>query len=607
MTRSKSPFDQPPAWRDPQDQAGGAAGNDPYLNWPQQPHQHPAHDPNAPAGHHGAAPPQAGYDPHAAPHYARPAAHYGDPAGGQQPYAPQHDPYANHDGTAGHQAPGYGYGDYNVPPTQPPGHQQQPYGDNGATGAPHLRTRLRELDAENGGWQQLDMGTGQAPPYHHQPVQTHDPQGYDLGNYMHVGAGNSERPGFGEPGYQPPHEWAEGGHGYQDPRFAPGQQRFDQAGVPVQGFAHPESGAVTQHGDVYDDGDDYDYDYEDEEGTGGTRKLVIAAALVSTIVVGGGFAYGYNLLFSEPSKKSGTPIVSAEKSPSKVQPSDPGGRKFEHTDSRLMNKIGNNAGSDSAVAGRTEGTNGRPKVSTLVVGRDGRLIVPDASKSGGASPVTRSSSSQSTASVSASPVPGMMIVGTQPPSDPPQTPNASTSATPGTSAATQVPAATSNQQQAKAVQSQPPVTTRRRSNLPPLPVRSGIAKPGVTLAPPARTPGVTQANVRQVVPRTTRQAQPPATRTSAAPATSAANGYVAVLSTKRSRIDALTSFADLQQRYGSILSSKVPDVRRADLSSRGLGVMYRAVVGPPASRQVATQLCNRLKTAGYNGCWVAPY
>ena len=80
-----------------------------------------------------------------------------------------------------------------------------------------------------------------------------------------------------------------------------------------------------------------------------------------------------------------------------------------------------------------------------------------------------------------------------------------------------------------------------------------------------------------------------------------------MLSTKRSRIDALTSFADLQQKYGSILSTKVPDVRRADLSSRGLGVMYRAVVGPPASRQAASQLCSRLKTAGYSGCWVTAY
>ena len=63
----------------------------------------------------------------------------------------------------------------------------------------------------------------------------------------------------------------------------------------------------------------------------------------------------------------------------------------------------------------------------------------------------------------------------------------------------------------------------------------------------------------------------------------------------------------MQQKYASILGGKIPAVRRADLSARGLGVMYRAGVGPPGSRQAAGQTCARLKAAGYGGCWVAPY
>lgn len=93
----------------------------------------------------------------------------------------------------------------------------------------------------------------------------------------------------------------------------------------------------------------------------------------------------------------------------------------------------------------------------------------------------------------------------------------------------------------------------------------------------------------------------------AAKDTNAPIGYVAVLSTKRSRIDALTSFAELQEKYTSVLSNSVPHVRRADLTSRGLGVMYRAVIGPLGSREAAGQVCIRLRNAGYAGCWVAPY
>lgn len=72
-------------------------------------------------------------------------------------------------------------------------------------------------------------------------------------------------------------------------------------------------------------------------------------------------------------------------------------------------------------------------------------------------------------------------------------------------------------------------------------------------------------------------------------------------------MDALKAFADLQQRYAGVLQNKIPDVQEADLSARGLGTMYRAVVGPPGSREAANDICGQLKSAGYTGCWVTPY
>src|SRR4029450_10297353 len=88
-------------------------------------------------------------------------------------------------------------------------------------------------------------------------------------------------------------------------------------------------------------------------------------------------------------------------------------------------------------------------------------------------------------------------------------------------------------------------------------------------APPATKPVA-----KTPVPKKTATVDAPAT-TSA----SGASGYVGVLASKTSRMDALKAFADLQQKYGDVLGSKTPDVQEANLGDKG--VRYRSVVGPP--------------------------
>jgi cell division septation protein DedD len=80
---------------------------------------------------------------------------------------------------------------------------------------------------------------------------------------------------------------------------------------------------------------------------------------------------------------------------------------------------------------------------------------------------------------------------------------------------------------------------------------------------------------------------------------------VPVLSSQKSRMDALKAFADMQQKYGDVLQSRTPDVREVDLGDKG--VWHRLVVGPPASREAASTVCTQLKAHGYSGCWVTPY
>jgi hypothetical protein len=84
-------------------------------------------------------------------------------------------------------------------------------------------------------------------------------------------------------------------------------------------------------------------------------------------------------------------------------------------------------------------------------------------------------------------------------------------------------------------------------------------------------------------------------------------GFVAVLKSEKSSIEATKTLADLQQKYPEVLEGKSFDVQEADLSDRNLGTMYRVVVGPPGSHNAATALCTQLKAAGYVGCWVKEF
>ena len=121
-------------------------------------------------------------------------------------------------------------------------------------------------------------------------------------------------------------------------------------------------------------------------------------------------------------------------------------------------------------------------------------------------------------------------------------------------------------------------------------------------AAPAKAPSAPRADAPKKMAAADPSPAPSAPRSSGA-------GYVAVLASvpasASSRIDALTQFADMQQKYGAILSSKTPDIQEANLGAKG--TYHRLLVGPPGSRDSANSVCNQLKAQGYNGCWITAY
>lgn len=408
------------------------------------------------------------------------------------------------------------------------------------------RSALRGADFED--WPRLDSS------------RRHGPSGYEQPSpYAPTAAAHG---GYAEPG------WAQEGRNIpldSGPIFA--SAGYDTA----QGLA--------LNSDEYED-DEYEDD-EPVERSRGARIGWILMALVGAVAVGGGFAYGYKVLLGPAATQvADTPVVKSTSEPPKIRPQDPGGRTFDHTNSKILGRL-----SEQRSASNTEtlADDGSRRVSTVVIGRNGDIIAPQTASTPSTPPPANPVVS----------VPGLTLVdgfGGRP---------------------TVTPTATVSPQRPIIVQ--PPAADDPSPDKPAVVARTEpVAKEpdSPRTPPPAAKPAekaerVTASTAALTAPKTS---APVTTASTTAPAAESA-GYVAVLASvpvsATSRMDALAQYADIQQNYSSVLASRTPDVREADLGSRGR--YHRLMVGPPGSKESAAALCAQLKAAGYSGCWITTY
>jgi sporulation related protein len=89
----------------------------------------------------------------------------------------------------------------------------------------------------------------------------------------------------------------------------------------------------------------------------------------------------------------------------------------------------------------------------------------------------------------------------------------------------------------------------------------------------------------------------PATRTAARSNTPVeAGGFVVQVNSQKTEAEAQAAWRQMQSRFPTVLGSRQANIRRVDLGDRG--VFYRAMLGPFASRDAASEVCQSLKTAG---------
>ena len=425
-----------------------------------------------------------------------------------------------------------------------------------------------------------------------------DPRGYGAGSYG-AAPGYAPQTGQGAPAFGNEQSYREPELSASDWSGQPGEFGSDpfQAHGDDLGFAQAEGGELDAYGE--DDGE-----YEDDEAPRSRRPLMIVAALVGAILLGGTMAYGYKKLGLTAAHGDPPTIKSAE-FPAKTKPADAGGKVFPYTDTKIMGRLGDGTASNStpnlppaapdttqsvsAESSSAADEGGPRKVSTLVVGRDGSIQAPPDTPPAAAPPSSQVA------------VPGTSLVdvfGQQKSGGASQSSESSGRDEP-------LP----QPRQSKSVSGDDTPAPVKNAAPVKLTKLNSVSKDSTTSsmddAGSARTHSKKHLKkVARAESSTASDAYDPSPVTS-----SAGSGFVAVLAsiphTSSSRMDALKRFADMQQKYSSALVGKTPDVAAANLGAKGR--YDRLIVGPPGSRQEASNVCAQLKSAGYGTCWVTSY
>ena len=152
----------------------------------------------------------------------------------------------------------------------------------------------------NYGYAQQGQHGSAGPPWGQQP----DPRGYDLGNYM-----SAPGQGYAQP----------------DPGHFQSPQDPAQFGAP-QGYGETDAEFDEAMAE------------EEDEPRRGRRGLMIVAALVGAIGLGGGMAYAYKTFF--PSRTGPVAVIKDTQGPTKSKPEFADGKGFAHTDKKLLNRLG---------------------------------------------------------------------------------------------------------------------------------------------------------------------------------------------------------------------------------------------------------------------------
>lgn len=355
---------------------------------------------------------------------------------------------------------------------------------------------------------------------------------------------------------------------YQEPHQQPDPSRYDDAL-----YGRLEAGEQEYQRDPAYPDDPYafqsDYPEADlDEPRKSRGGMMTVAAILALAVVGTGAAFAYKTYMGSP-RSGEPPIIKADNTPTKVVPAP------SDSSAKVPDRMVSGDGSEKIVP--------REEAPVDVNAKAGgpRVVFPPLNQNANPPPVA--SVSPSTILPSAGPTASN---GTLPNNAPRSIRTVAVKGDQTDSTASQAAAA------AKPAAAPKPIAAPAAPRSPPTSANASANQP-LSLAPqsaPASEPPQRMAATNP---------------TQIAPASSGGGGgYVVQVSSQQSEDSAAASYRVLQSKYGSVLGSRAPVIKRVDLTDKGKGIVYRAFAGPYGSAEEATQACNNLKSAGLSACFI---
>jgi len=320
--------------------------------------------------------------------------------------------------------------------------------------------------------------------------------------------------------------------------------------------------------------------------------IMAIAGVFALAIIGTAGAFGYRALFGSSSPKMSPPIINADATPNKVVPSM---SKDSQSSKQITDRVGTPGQGEKLV----------PREEQPVDIKDS-TVAPPTQLAQQTAPLAPANGS---GVVAAEPKKVRTIVirpdqmadaGAPPPAQamapPVQAP------APRVEAPAPVPPPAPKPLAATARPNLPPVVAEANTEPPPAaparpapaaPVHRPAAAPGN--APLSLNPGDEAPAPRAAAPQRAATASAPAAARPA-PQASSGGGFAVQVSAQRSEAEAQAAFRSMQAKYPTQLGNREPMIKRVDLGDKG--IYFRAMVGPFASGNEASEVCNSLKSAG---------
>lgn len=419
-------------------------------------------------------------------------------------------------------------------------------------------------------------------------------QGYGYDQVQGADTGYGAQDGYAQQGYgqQGYGHQGQDGYGYDNQGYAQGQQGYgypgQQQGYDDQGYAQDDQ--ILANGEYVETEEP-----EVAPASKSRRGLIVAAAFVAAVLIGGGLGFVYKMT-SETSFSSSdeVPVLAADTEPTKTVPEE--AQADEGSSKSIYDRLNDNGesngdGTSSAALGESAETVDIPKAESDANVQDTEPIMQgmtfaDGNDGSGASDEAAGTVEASTAE--AQPKirkvkvlqvkPGELI---------------------GDSGDQTADIAKAEDTTASMASEETAAPAPAEAAEPAAPALDGQA---LVTTPKKKKKSLSAAEQVAALAEADQQPQaaaPAAATDSTAKSTGAGSGYVVQAGVAQSSAEALAKFADLQQAHSGLLGSSEPAIKKSDKG-------YRILIGPPASKQAASTLCTKLKAAGTD-CFIRQY